>query len=115
LDQGPGGALQGDREERPARDPGEEIQPVVRDPAALVEDDPEDDQVDDENGERVDERPHDPERRPAVLGGEVAPAAGGEQVAVPDEGGVHGHGSSVRTRYEGFAPAAWAGSVLTTC
>ena len=59
LDQRSGRRLEGHGEEVRRAIP-EEIQRVVRDPAALVEDDPEHDQVDRDERRRVDEGPDDP-------------------------------------------------------
>src|SRR5262249_24783023 len=86
--------LEGRREEDPAREPGKQVERVVRD--VVRKENTEDEEVDRQEGERVDEPPRDPEHRPAVARMEVAPEEVREQLAVANEVGVDGHRAQCR-------------------
>jgi len=55
------------------------------------EDDPEDEQVDTEQDQRIEERPEDAQQRSLVLRLEVTAEQVGEELAVANEVGVHRH------------------------
>ena len=82
--------LQRDREEDPAGEAGEQVERVVRD-AAVLDQHPEDDEVDAEQDERIQQRPGDAEHRALVLGLEIAPEEVREQLAVAEQVGVDRH------------------------
>ena len=57
----------------------------------VLEEQPEDDQVDAQEHERIEERPEDPEQRSLVFRLEVPPEEVGEELAVAQEVGVDRH------------------------